>query len=589
MGYRKKRGHPVNRTVSSAIEITASLFPPNVQDAVLGDLEESGESEFKKLFVLLEILARKQLEPWRTWHPWIAGGASISGALLLLGASFCLSLDLRPLLHGGLAHANWSLLPEIILLLAWSWTAGFAVGSLSRKTAWANALLCSLPCLSCVTHFREPSLSRFCVLLFLTPSLLGAFQGTRRLHLHFTPAIVMATSTTGLMFAWPRMWPSFWFLLFPAWFLVATAQKSGTSNHRNKNFNNRRIAISLTLLVFLASLPAFAADSTKSQLVPREIQSKCFASSKIGVSPIRKLLVYLPAGYEDSTQHYPVVYFFPSPFDSSFRAIFDKQNAQGIIDHAITAGIIGKFIFVTVDMTTPVGSSWYVNSQATGNWEDFAIKELVPYIDANFRTLPTRDSRGIAGHFMGGYGAIRLAMEHPDIFGSVYALHPVGTGSGVKVLASLPNWDLMEQAKSIDDVKKDGYSTIFTSIFEAHLPNPNNPPLYIDFPAHRINGQLIIDAKVMDRLRGNFFIESLVGQYADNLKSLRGFKFDWARSDLNWDHVYSNQALTHKLNEYGIKHEAEEYNGTWDSDVNWGAEGRVTTDMLPFFWTHLVF
>jgi pimeloyl-ACP methyl ester carboxylesterase len=217
------------------------------------------------------------------------------------------------------------------------------------------------------------------------------------------------------------------------------------------------------------------------------------------------------------------------------------------------------------------------------------IQELVPYVDANFRTLPSRDSRGIAGHFMGGYGAIRMAMKYPQVFGSVYALHPVGTGNGVKILASLPNWELMENAKTLDDVKKDGYSTIFTSIFQAHFPNAGKPPLYIDFPAHRVDGKLIIDAGVMDRMRNNFFLESWVGQYADNLKSLRGFKFDWARSDPNWDHVYSNQAFTHKLNEYGIVYEAEEYNGTWSKEPNWSADGRVATDVLPFFQQHLVF
>lgn len=350
-----------------------------------------------------------------------------------------------------------------------------------------------------------------------------------------------------------------------------------------------RIATTLALAILFTTLSASAADAPKSQLIPREIQSKNFANSKIGIDPVRKLLVYLPPDYDSSTQRYPVIYFFPSPFDSSFRAIFDKSGAQSILDHTIAAGTIRKFIFVTVDMTTPIGSSWYVNSSATGNWEDFVAKELVPYMDTNFRTLPSRDSRGIAGHFMGGYGAIRIAMEHPDLFGSVYALHPVGTGNGVKILAGLPNWELMENAKTLDDVRKDGYSTIFTSIFEAHVPNPNNPPLYIDFPAHRINGQLVIDPKVMDRMRENFFLESLIGKYADNLKSLRGFKFDWARSDLNWDHVYSNQAFTHKLNEYGIPHEAEEYNGLSSEDVIWGTEGRITTDLLPFFQSHLVF
>jgi hypothetical protein len=98
----------------------------------------------------------------------------------------------------------------------------------------------------------------------------------------------------------------------------------------------------------------------------------------------------------------------------------------------------------------------------------------------------------------------------------------------------------------------------------------------------------VIDSKVTERLRDNFFLESMIPQYADNLKSLRGFKFDWARSDTNFDHVYSNQAFTHKLNEFGIAHEAEEYNGAWGEGI-WSKDGRIYTEVLPFFQRHLVF
>ena len=179
-------------------------------------------------------------------------------------------------------------------------------------------------------------------------------------------------------------------------------------------------------------------------------------------------------------------------------------------------------------------------------------------------------------------------MRHPDVFGSVYALHPVGTGSGVKVMDSLPNWDLLANAKSMDDIKKDGYSWIFTTIFQAHLPNSEKPPLFIDLLANKDGERLVIDAKLTERLRNSFFLESMIPQYAENLKSLRGFKFDWARSDENQDHVYSALAFTHKLNEFGIVHEAEEYNGAW-GEPNWGEGGRVYTEVLPFFQKHLVF
>jgi hypothetical protein len=352
-----------------------------------------------------------------------------------------------------------------------------------------------------------------------------------------------------------------------------------------------RVSISHALAVVLSFASSSVAPSfggsLESQIVSRELRSENFAHNKIGTSPVRKMAVYLPAGHDGSSNHYPVIYFLPNPF-GSYRALFDQKDAQGLFDRAIASGAIGKFILVSVDMTTPLGSSWYVNSSTTGNWEDFMVKELVPCIDATFKTLSKSESRGIVGDFMGGHGAIRFGMRHPQIFGSVYALHPVGTGSGVQIMYARPNWGLLSNAGSLDDVRKDGFSTIFTAIFQAHLPNPEKPPLFVDLPARNDGDQLVIDTKLTEKLRNSFFLESIIPQYAENLKSLRGFKFDWARNDSNYDHVYANQAFTHKLNEFGIAHEAEEYNGM-GGEQTWGKYGRVSTDVLPFFARHLDF
>ncbi|MBW8869496.1 MAG: esterase [Acidobacteriales bacterium] len=350
----------------------------------------------------------------------------------------------------------------------------------------------------------------------------------------------------------------------------------------------KQLPIVLCTLLLSAVLAVAQSGGSKSQILDRVIHSKNFEGNKIGVSADRKLAVYLPAGYGGASKRYPVLYYFPSPMND-YRALFDKSGAQALFDRAIARGTVRSFILVSVDMTTPLGASWFVNSPVTGNWEDFAVEELVPYVDASFRTIPTRASRGLVGHHMGAYGAIRVGMKHPDVFGSIYAMNPVGTGSGVQIMDSRPNWDLLAHAASLDEVKKDGFSTIFTSIFQAHLPNPGKPPLYADLPAHREGGKLVIDAKLTARLRDSFFLESMIPQYADNLKKLRGFKFDWSRNDGIWDHVFANHALTHKLNEFGIVHEAEEYNGLWDEDPYWGAEGRVTADVLPFFQQHLEF
>lgn len=348
-----------------------------------------------------------------------------------------------------------------------------------------------------------------------------------------------------------------------------------------------KIASAFALAIAMGHTLLFASDS--SRLVVRHLRSELLSHSLVGTDPVRELAVYLPPGYDGSSaQRYPVIYFLPNPFEKSYRFDFDHRDAQGLFDRAIADGVIKKFILVAVDMSAPLGISWYVNSPVTGNWEDFMVQELVPYIDANFKTIADRNSRGIAGIFIGGYGAIRFGMRHPDVFGTVYAMHPVGTGTGVGISMTIPKWDILTGAKSIDDVKKDAGTWIFTTMFQAHLPDTTKPPLFVDLPARQENGRLIIDAAVMDRFRNNFYLETMIPRYADNLKSLRGLKFDWTRNDTNYDHVYANQAFTRKLNEFGVAHGAEEYTGPFD-DSNWGNEGRIYTEVLPFFRTHLVF
>lgn len=216
------------------------------------------------------------------------------------------------------------------------------------------------------------------------------------------------------------------------------------------------------------------------------------------------------------------------------------------------------------------------------------VRELVPHVDSHYRTLARPESRGVAGDRAGGYGAIRFGMRHPDVFGVVYALHPIGVGPGVQPMFSRPNWTLLANAGSLDDVRADGFSLIFTSIFQAHLPDPGRAPLYFAPPARRVGERLEVDAALTQRLQDSFFLDRQVGRHADNLKRLRGLKFDWGRGDANPDHIVSLQTFTRSLDEYGVPYEAEEYRGGWD-DRRWDPDGRVYTDMLPFFQTKLFF
>jgi len=330
-----------------------------------------------------------------------------------------------------------------------------------------------------------------------------------------------------------------------------------------------------------------AVGQPSGRLIATELRSTNFAESKIGVSPLRKLTIYLPPGYSDGGKRFPVLYYLNAFFEDQ-TAPFANHGAKALFDRAIDQGVIGDVIVVTADFSTPAGSSWYVNSPATGNWDDFMVGELVPYIDANYRTLANRDSRGAVGDGAGGYGAIRFGMLHPEMFGAVYGMQPLGTDRGLQTTYSRPNWERLARARSLDDLGDDGFSRIFTSIYQAFLPAPDRPPLFFDPPARSVEGRVVVDTAVMARFHGHFSLSALLPSHAENLKTLRGFKFDWGRADPIVDHVYGNQAFAHLLDEYGVPHEAEEHGGGF-RDRHWGENGRVYTDVLPFFARHLAF
>lgn len=97
-----------------------------------------------------------------------------------------------------------------------------------------------------------------------------------------------------------------------------------------------------------------------------------------------------------------------------------------------------------------------------------------------------------------------------------------------------------------------------------------------------------MDSDRTARFKQGFALSALLPAYADNLKSLRGFKFDWGRQDTLVDHVYGAQAFSNLLAEYGVPHEAEEHGGGF-RDRHWGEQGRFYTDVLPFIARHLLF
>lgn len=323
-------------------------------------------------------------------------------------------------------------------------------------------------------------------------------------------------------------------------------------------------------------------------VVTEHFTSEILRENLIGIDPKRSLSVYLPPGYQDGQKSYPVIYYFHTINWSNQRMFAEGASAQTLFDRAISQGTMREFILVAADYTTPTLGTFYGNAPSSGRWLDYTIHEVVPYVDEHFRTLRQPDSRGLAGDFLGAYMALKLAMLYPDLFSSVYALHPVGTGTGLMPTQSMVDWRRIHQAKSFADLAGDPYAPAFVAIAQAYLPNPDRPPFYCDFMVEMENGEPMLNVENVKKVETRFHLDELLRTHGENLRKMRGIAFDWGRYDPTQSHVFSNQAFTRKLDQLGIEHCGEEYNGgPWEK--NWIEHGRVEDRMLPFFNRLLVF
>lgn len=156
------------------------------------------------------------------------------------------------------------------------------------------------------------------------------------------------------------------------------------------------------------------------------INSAEIAKNLVGENSTQNIEVYLPPDYDESEKNYPVVYFlggYGDTIDVWFNNSY-RLSVQDSMDAMIEAGSSKSMIFVVISGKNMFDGSFYINSPITGNWEDYVVKEVVAKVDSSYRTIKSKEGRGIAGHSMGGHGALDIGMKYADIFSAVYALSP---------------------------------------------------------------------------------------------------------------------------------------------------------------------
>lgn len=347
------------------------------------------------------------------------------------------------------------------------------------------------------------------------------------------------------------------------------------------------------LLAVLFLFSAVSAQAIKQGTLLREkIHGVSLEKNVTHESADRNVAIYLPPSYKTSPdKRYPVIYLLHgiSDTENSWVEAWTKENdgyatLQDEMDKGIAEGKLGEMIVVMPDERTNAFGSFYVNSSATGNWEDFTTKDLVSYVDSKFRTLAKSESRGICGHSMGGYGAITLGMKHPEVFSVVYGINPAVIGWGGDLTINSPNFSNILKIKTIDDLMKtdDLYTMATVTLAQAFSPNPNNPPFFADFPFAMVDGKLQPANPAYSKWEEHFPV-NMVKTYKSNLLKLRGFRFDSGYDDEFKFIPINSRALSAELTKNGVEHIFEEYNGDHRNRM-WSRKGRLYNEILPYFW-----
>jgi len=291
----------------------------------------------------------------------------------------------------------------------------------------------------------------------------------------------------------------------------------------------------------------------------------------------RDVLVFLPPSYaREKSRRYPVVYALHG-YSIGAEQWSKEIHVPQTIEGAFAQGA-QEMIVVLPDSKTVHNGSMYSSSMTTGDFETFIARDVVAYIDAHYRTIPNRLSRGLVGHSMGGYGATRIGMKHAEVFGSLYIMSPCCLSARQAGPANAEMEKTLEAVKTPEDSAKLPFpARAQLAAAAAWAPNPKNPPLYLDLP--RKGGEP--QPEVLAKFAANAPL-AFIDQYIGNLRQYRAISLDVGDKDgLRVD----AGKLHEVLDKYGIANSFEVYQGTHTSAV----AVRFQNFVMPFFSKHLCF
>jgi len=340
----------------------------------------------------------------------------------------------------------------------------------------------------------------------------------------------------------------------------------------------RRVRRQLWVVLLAVAVRGQAQQLQDGRLLADTIHAKSLEHNLYGDSPNRSMLVYLPASYASSPdKRYPVVYLLHG-YGGDERGWTGYAPVKPAMDTLVRGGLVREMIIVMPNARNAVEGSFYTNSVVTGNWDDFISKELVEYIDRKYRTIARPESRGLAGHSMGGYGTFAVGMRHAgDVYGALYALSGCCTRFG-REAGNGASWQAISNVHSLAESRSLPFTPhVMLALSAAFSPNPNAPPLFVSLPFAK-TGEKWTSVDSIARLWSEHAPFDMIAPRAEQLKRLRGFMFDVGLSD-RLVAPAALAALDSELTRVGVKHTYETYDGDHTNRIG----ERLAARLLPFF------
>ena len=312
------------------------------------------------------------------------------------------------------------------------------------------------------------------------------------------------------------------------------------------------------------------ASRSRGRVVIESFESAALAGNAAGDPALRRVPVYLPPSYDTNpSRRYPVLYVLTGFMGRGRMLLNDSPWSPSLndrMDDLIARGACDEMILVMPDCFTRFGGSQYLNSSATGRYEDHLVQELVPHIDGHYRTKADRAHRGVAGKSSGGYGALRLGMRHPEIFGAL-ACHSgdlyfdycyrgdIAPGcAALQRAGGLNAWLAAFEAK-LQKKHEDFLVLNVLGMAAAYSPNPATTPFGFDLPCDLETGVFRND--VWQRWLTNDPL-ALLDAHADALRAMSLVYLDCGIRD-EWNLHLGARMFAQRLTELGIAHEHQEY------------------------------